>query len=56
MGIISDIPEFVKKNLGKTKSEIISTLVESIVQESYDKDKIKMNNSIFEEFVKFRER
>lgn len=55
MGIIKDYPDFVKKELGKTKSEIITTLVHSIVETSYNKNKIKMSEDIYDSFVKFRE-
>lgn len=55
MGIIKDIPDFVKKELGRNKSDIITTLVNSIVEISYDKDFIKMDDTVFESFSKFRE-
>lgn len=55
MGILKDYPEFVKKHLGKTKSEIMTTLVESIVRASYNKDRIKMEDDVYECFVQFRE-
>lgn len=55
MGIIKDIPEEVKIHLGKTKSEIMTTLISSIVNASYDKDKIRMEDDVYEYFVKFRQ-
>lgn len=55
MGIINDIPDDTKKHLGKTKSEIMTTLITSIINASYDKDRIMMEDDIFEHFIKFRE-
>jgi dGTPase len=55
MGIIKDIPEEVKIHLGKTKSEIMTTLITSIINASYDNDKIVMEDDIFKYFIKFRE-
>lgn len=55
MGIIRDIPEHTKKALGKNKSEIMTTLVTSIIDASYGKDRIFMQDDVYEEFVKFRE-
>ena len=55
MGIISALPERVKKNLGATKGKIIDTLVTSIIITSMDKPFIKMDDTIYEEMVYFRE-
>lgn len=55
MGIISDLPDFVKNTLGKTKSEIITTLVYGIINASYDKPNITMGDEVYANFVKFRE-
>lgn len=55
MGIVKDYPEFVKKELGKRKSDIITTLIHSIVETSFDKDYIKMDEQVYKSFVKFRE-
>lgn len=54
MGIISDLPEQVKKNLGATKSKIIDTLVTSVITTSFDKPYIKMDEQVFQEMVYFR--
>lgn len=55
MGIINNVPEFVKETLGYTKSEIITTLVTSIIKESWDKDHICMEDKIYQHFKEFRE-
>lgn len=55
MGIITDMPDFVRKELGNTKSEIISKLVNGIIKTSLDKDKISMDEEIYQSFVKFRQ-
>lgn len=55
MGLINDYPDFVKKELGPTKSKIIKKLVTSIVDTSFEKDHISMDDDIFESFSKFRE-
>ena len=55
MGIIPDLPERVKRNLGDTKGKIINTLVSSIIETSYDKDHISMDNEIFKEMSYFRD-
>ena len=55
MGIISDLPERVKKNLGATKGKIIDTLVTSIITTSYNKPQIKMDDAVYDEMVYFRE-
>ena len=55
MGIIKDIPEETKKHLGTTKSEILTTLITSVINASYDKDKVVMEDDIYEYFVRFRE-
>lgn len=55
MGIIKDYPDFVKNELGKNKSEIITTLVNSIIETSYNKNQINMEDSIYKSFVAFRD-
>lgn len=55
MGIINDYPQFVKSSLGKNKSEIISTLVESVIETSFNKPYISMNDAVYNEFIKFRQ-
>lgn len=55
MGIISDIPEHTKNALGKNKSEIMTTLITSIINASYGAARISMEDDVYEEFVKFRE-
>lgn len=55
MGIIPDLPERIKKNLGTTKGKIINTLVTSIINTSMDKPFIKMDSSVYNEMVYFRE-
>lgn len=55
MGIIPDLPERVKRNLGDTKGKIINTLVSSIIETSYDKDHISMDNEVFKEMSYFRD-
>lgn len=55
MGIISDLPDRVKMQLGSTKGKIINTLITSIINASYDKKQIKMEDDIFEEMKFFRE-
>lgn len=55
MGIIKDIPEETKIHLGTTKSEIMTTLITSIINSSYGKDKITMEEDIYNYFVSFRE-
>lgn len=55
MGIVSDLPERVKKNLGDTKGKIIDTLVTSIINTSYGKPYIKMDEEVFKEMAYFRE-
>ena len=55
MGIIKDYPEFVKNTLGKNKSEIITTLVTAIIETSLDKDRISMDETVYKDFLTFRE-
>lgn len=55
MGIIKNIPEETKIHLGTTKSEILTTLITSVINASYGKDKVVMEDDIYEYFVKFRE-
>jgi dGTPase len=55
MGIITDLPERVKLNLGDTKGKIINTLVSAIIESSYDKPSIKMDETIFKEMSFFRD-
>lgn len=55
MGIIKDIPERVKKNLGSTKGEIMDTLICSIINASTDQDHISMEQHIFEEMKFFKD-
>lgn len=55
-GIIkaSDVPEDIIKALGNRKSEIINTLTMSIINESYGKPIVKMNEEVFEYMTKLR--
>ena len=55
MGIIADLPDRVKMKLGSTKGKIINTLITSIINASYEKKQIKMEDNIFEEMKYFRE-
>lgn len=55
MGIIKDIPERVKKNLGEKKGQIIDTLIGSIIETSMDQDHISMDPTIFEEMKFFKD-
>ena len=55
MGIIKDYPEFVKKSIGKDKSHMITTLVTAVIESSMDKDHISMDESVYRDFLKFRE-
>lgn len=54
-GLISDIPERFKKTLGTSKSKIIKTLIRAIIEESYEKNQIKMEDSIYQEFKELRD-
>lgn len=55
MGIIKDYPNFVKKELGKNKSEIITTLIKGIISASYDAPSISMDGIVYNSFKNFRE-
>lgn len=55
MGIVKGIPEFVQKTLGKSKSEIITTLVSAVIESSQGKDHISMDESVYKDFLEFRE-
>ena len=58
MGIVSgfnDLPKEVINTLGKNKSQIIDTLIKSIIKNSYNKNQISMENDIYECFSEFRE-
>lgn len=56
-GIIkeSDIPIKVIKELGNTKSEIINSLMMGIINESYGKPIVKMNEEVFANMVLLRD-
>lgn len=56
-GIIkpSDIPIQVTKTLGSRKSEIINTLMMGIINESYGKPIVKMNDEVFANMVLLRD-
>lgn len=54
MGIIKGLPERVISNLGKTKGEIMNTLISSIILTSLDKNQIAMDDKTYEELVFFR--
>lgn len=55
MGIVSSYPEFVREGLGNTKSEIITTLVTSIIKASYGQPQISMKDDTYQVFKQFRE-
>lgn len=55
VGIIKDIPERFQKSLGRNKSQIMKTLIHALVETSYDKPEIKMDESVFKEFVALRQ-
>lgn len=50
IGIISvdDIPENIKKTLGVTNSQIVNTIICDIIENSIDKNYIKMSKEIYE--------
>jgi len=54
-GLILDIPERFQKSLGETKSKIVKTLIRAIIEESYEKNYVRMEESIYKEFVALRE-
>lgn len=54
-GLIIEIPERFQKSLGTSKSQIIKTLVRAIIEESYGKKQIKMEESVYQEFKALRE-
>ena len=55
LGLIKDIPERFKKSLGSSKSDIMRTLIRSIIDESHSNDHICMDESLFAELKAFRE-
>lgn len=58
MGIIGsfeNLPRQVTKTLGNNKSDMIDTLIKSIIKESYEKNQISMEEDIYEAFAEFRE-
>ena len=56
LGIIkeSDIPYDIKTNLGKNTKEIVNKLVMDIIENSIDKDYIKMSNDTYQLLKKFK--
>lgn len=58
MGIISGfdaLPKNVLSTLGENKSQMIDTLIKSIIKKSIDKNQISMEDDIFDAFSDFRE-
>lgn len=53
-GIISDIPAHVKSGLGKTKGQIINTIVTDIINQSLDNQKIQISQEVLEKTLAFR--
>lgn len=44
---VNTIPEHIKENLGTTNSEIMNSIIVDIIEQSYNKDYIKMSDNIF---------
>lgn len=58
MGIVNgfdDLPKEVTNTLGYTKSDMIDTLIKSIIRSSYDKPSISMEEDVYGAFAEFRE-
>lgn len=57
LGIISpsDIPENITKALGKNNSEIINTIILDIINNSFDKDYIKISSDVFKAIIDLKD-
>lgn len=44
---VSTIPEHIKENLGTTNAEIMNSIIVDIIEQSYNKDYIKISDNIF---------
>jgi dGTPase len=51
---IKDVPNKIKKELGNTNGEIINTLIENLIENSKDKNKIGFSNEKFEMIERLR--
>ena len=56
LGILKrdDLPHHIKEVLGNTNSEIVNTIVDDIISNSYEKNYIKMSKKVYEALEEFK--
>lgn len=56
LGILKrdDLPHHIKEVLGNTNSEIVTTIVDDIISNSYEKNYIKMSKKVYEALEEFK--
>ena len=51
LGLFNETPEYSQKKIGTTNAEIINNMIVNIVENSYDRPYLKMDNDYFEELT-----